>query len=251
MNISFFNGVSGMIAYQEEMNRISHNIANANTNGYKPLQSSFSELLYTHMAVNSPEEPWVGHGVKITEPLLDYTQGAPLQTGITLDFALNGDGFFAVERPNGNVEYTRNGAFNISIEGSKAYLVMVGDGSHVLDSRGRHIELTRESKNDPYDLSALKDQIGIYDFSNPYALEPTGGTCYKETDASGEAETIRIGRNRNGRSYQLLSGALEQSAVNLADEMVDVITAQKAFQFNAKMVQTADELEQIINNLRG
>ena len=160
MNISFYNGVSGMVAYQESMNRISHNIANSNTVGFKASRSTFSDLLYTKMAVNSEEEPLTGHGIKIEGSQLLYRQGPVIQTGNNLDFALMGDGFFAVERPDGSIEYTRNGAFDISIEGSKGFLV-TADGSHVLDARGKFIELERDSKDSPFDLSTLHEQLGI------------------------------------------------------------------------------------------
>lgn len=249
MNISFYNGVSGLVAYQESMNRISHNIANSNTVGFKASRSSFSDLLYTKMAVNSEEEPLTGHGVKIEDSQLIYRQGPVIQTGNSLDFALMGDGFFAVERPDGSIEYTRNGAFDISIEGSKGFLV-TADGSHVLDARGKSIELERNSKDSPFDLSDLHERLGIYDFPNPYGLEPSNGSCFRETETSGAGKAIRAGGNNSKRKYQIIQNALEQSGVELSDEMANVITAQKAFQFNAKMVQTADELEQIINNLR-
>ena len=249
MNISFYNGTSGMIAYQESLNRISHNIANANTLGYKPSRSSFRDLLYTRMAVNSPEEPLTGHGVRIEDDQLIYRQGALLQTGNTLDYALMGDGFFAVERPDGSVEYTRNGAFDISVEGESGYLV-TADGSYVLDGSGDRIELTRGEGEGPFDLEGLADRLGIYDFPNPYGLEPSSGSCFKETGSSGEAEAVTEEEAAEGRQYQVLSGALEQSAVELSDEMVQVIVSQRAFQMNARMVQTADELEQLVNNLR-
>ena len=173
-----------------------------------------------------------------------------LQSGEKLDFALMGDGFFAVKRPSGETEYTRAGAFDISIEGSKGYLV-TGDGSHVLDGRGRAIELTRETADGSFDLDDLKDKIGIYDFPNPYGLEHSSGVCFKETGSSGKAKAITQGKTTyEGRIYDLRQMALEQSAVELGDEMVNVITSQRAFQLNARMVQTADELEQVINNLR-
>ena len=249
MKISFYNGVSGMVAYQESLNRISHNIANSNTFGYKPSRSTFSDLLYTRMAVNSQEEPLTGHGVKIEDSRLIYRQGPVLQTENELDFALMGDGFFAVERPDGSVEYTRSGAFDISLEGGKGFLV-TADGSHVLDSRKRAIELPRDSSDGPFDLSGLSDQLGIFDFPNPYGLEPSSGNCFKETEISGAAKAVSAGKNDFDRTYQLVPNALERSAVEMADEMVNVITTQKAFQFNAKMVQTADQLEELINNLR-
>ena len=249
MNISFYNGASGLIAYQESLDRISHNIANTRTVGYKPSRSTFRDLLYTRMAVNSEEEPLTGHGVRIEDDQLIYRQGAVLQTGNSLDFALMGDGFFAVEHADGSVEYTRNGAFDISMEGNGGYLV-TSDGSYVLDGSGDRIELEREDGEGLFDLSGLQDEIGIYDFPNPYGLEHASGSCFQATATSGEAEAVSDGKSDFERSYRIMSGALEQSAVELSDEMVNVIITQKAFQFNAKMVQTADELEEIVNNLR-
>ena len=250
MKISFFNGVSGVMAFQEDMNRIAHNVANSGTVGYKPDRSTFSDLLYTRMAVNSEKEPLTGHGVRINDAQMIYKQGPVLQTGCTLDFALLGDGFFAVRTPKGDIEYTRNGSFDISIEGDKGYLV-TEDGSHVLGFAGRDIELERPSKDGMFNLEGLQMQIGIYDFANPYALEHATNSRFTPTDTSGEATAILPGRSSfDGRNYRLMDNALEQSAVELGDEMVNVITAQRAYQMNAKMIQTADELEQVINNLR-
>ncbi len=249
MKISFYNGVSGMIAYQEQLNQISQNVANSNTVGYKPNRATFDDLLYTKMAVNSENEPLTGHGVKFEDAQLIYRQGPVLQTENELDFALMGDGFFAVRRPNGNVEYTRKGSFDISVEGSKGFLV-TEDGSHVLDARGRAISLNRVSNGGPFDLSGLVDQLGIYDFPNPYGLEHSAGVCFKETAESGAAEAVRVGADKSGRTYQIVPNALEQSAVEMAEEMSNVITAQRAYQLNARMVQTADQLEDIVNNLR-
>lgn len=254
MKIAFYNGVSGMMSYQESMNRISHNVANSGTIGFKPDQSVFSDLLYTRMAVNTPEEPLTGHGVRIEDTRLVYRQGPVLQSGEKLDFAFMGDGFFAVQRPSGSIEYTRAGAFNISIEGEKGFLV-TEDGSHVLDAKGKHIELTRDPGSASFNLDDLKDKIGIYDFPNPFGLEHSTGVCFKETGSSGKATVIdQTKQNAKpaypGRIYDLRQMALEHSAVELGDEMVNVIVSQRAFQLNARMVQTADELEQVVNNLR-
>lgn len=250
MNISFHNGVSGMMAFQEDMNRLSHNVANAKTVGYKADRSTFSDLLYTKMAVNSEKEPLTGHGARILDSRLVYRQAPILQTASGLDFALVGDGFFALQRPNGSIEYTRNGSFDISLEGDIGTLVN-NDGSHVLDAEGQVIELTRDKDSGLFDLSGLKDRIGIYDFPNPYGLEHEAGTYFKVGENSGEPLAIVRGEeNFEGRKYQIMESALEQSGVELATEMVNVITTQRAFQFSAKIVQTADELEQLVNNLR-
>ena len=270
MNISFHNGVSGMLAYQEDMNQIAHNVANAGTVGYKPSRSVFQDLLYTRMAVNSEEEPLVGHGVRVADNHLVYRQGPLLQNGAGgLDFALVGDGFFAVELVDGSIQYTRNGSFNISIEpavddagapilkdGEPLYQGFLVDeeGNHVLDSEGKRIELPRLKGDDGlFDLKGLKDRLGIYDFPNPYGLEHQSGVRFTANEVSGEAVAIIKGTETgdyHGRSYSIIENALEQSAVELSTEMVDAIVSQRAFQINAKMVQTADELEQVINNLR-
>ena len=250
MNISFFNGASGLIASQEGMNIVSHNIANSNTVGFKASKSAFDDLLYTRMAVNSPEEPLVGHGVKFQDSRLIYKQGSVIQTGHTLDFGLMGDGLFALQLPDGSTQYTRNGAFDISIEGGTGYLVNAS-GYYVLDAQGRKIALTAGSQEGLFDLTDLKEKIGIYDFPNPYGLEQVSGNSFLKTDVSGEAVSVNNGAPANyDRKYQLVQYALEQSGVNLADEMVSVIVNKRAYQINARMVQTADELEQIVNNLR-
>lgn len=210
----------------------------------------FADLLYTRMAVNSEEEPLAGHGVRLADSRMIYKQGPVLQSGCTLDFALMGDGFFAVRRSDGSIQYTRNGAFDISTEGKKGFLV-TNDGSHVLDEKGKDIELEREEKDGLFDLEGLKDRIAIYDFPNPFGLEHANDSCFRPTEISGEAVLIEEGETvYPGRNYQVLQSAVEQSAVDLADEMVGVIMAQKSFQFSAKLVQTSDELEQVINNLR-
>lgn len=253
MNIAFYNGVSGMMAYQEDMNRISHNVANSSTFGFKPSRSTFHDLIYTRMAVNSEEEPLTGHGVRIGEGNLLYRQGPALQTGNTLDFALMGDGFFAVKRPDGDIEYTRNGAFQISLEGTQGFLT-TADGSHVLDGAGNPIQLTDTDGDGVFDTSDLESRLlaAIYDFPNPYGLEYSNDSCFTPTETSGEAQLVVLDgtSEQNGRIYRLQGGAVEQSAVEIADEMVNMIVTQKAFQLNAKMVQTADEIEQIVNNLR-
>ena len=249
MNISFYNGVSGMMAYQEGMDQISHNIANTNTAGYKPSRTAFDDLLYTRMAVNGEEDRLTGHGVRAAGSELIFRQGPVLQTGNALDCAILGEGFFSVERPDGSVEYTRSGAFDISVEGKKGYLV-TSDGSYVLDGKGKRIDLERDGDSGLFDLEGLSDRLGVYTFPNPYGLAPSSGSCFQETEASGEADDGRGRRRTEEKPYQLVSGALEQSGVDLADEMVNVMITQKAFQFNAKMVQTADQVEEIVNNLR-
>ncbi len=247
MNIAFYSGVSGLVAFQQDLDNLSHNMANVNTNGYKATRTNFSDLLYTQMDVNKEDKPLTGHGVKAADLDLMYSQGTPVSTNNQLDFALIGDGFFAVERGD-HTEYTRNGAFRISVEGKNGYLVS-SDGGYILDAKGKRIKLDRENKNSPLNLDSVREKIGVYQFENPYGLQQTENSCFLETATSGEAKALNAKKNAE-LPYNLVQNALESSNVDLAQEMVDVIITQKAFQFSAKMVQTADSVEEIVNNLR-
>lgn len=246
MNITFFNGVSGLIAFQEDMNALSHNMANVNTTGYKGTRTAFEDLLYTEMDLNG-ERPLTGHGTRVESLDLLLGQGTPRQTGRPLDLAIIGEGFFAVERA-GQVEYTRNGSFSISLEGrNKGYLV-TQDGAYVLNARGRRIELEKKDNSEVFDTSNLTELVGIYQFSNPYGLERTNMASFLETETSGAARASRPGRD--DLPYELVQSAVESSNVQLTDEMANLIVTQRAYQMSAKMVQTADALEEIVNNLR-
>lgn len=239
MNISFYNGASGLVAHQGAMEQVANNIANVNTVGFKPTRPEFDDLLYTQMYTNE-EKPMRGHGVKLSSADLLYGQGPIQQTGLALDFALMSDGFFAVENPDGERVYTRNGAFDISLEGKGGYLVD-DQGRYVLDSRGRHIEIPMK-EDGTFDLTGVKDLLGVFVFSNPYGLEPINNTVFRETEISGAAQ--------EAEEYLIRAQALEGSGVHLADEMTNMIVTQRAYQLSARIVRTADEMEEIVNNLR-
>lgn len=248
MNVAFYSGVSGLVAFQQDMDNLAHNMANVNTTGYKSTRTNFSDLLYTQMDVNAEEKPLTGHGVKAAGQDLLCTQGVMLPTSNELDFALMGDGFFAVEKDD-HTEYTRSGEFHISMEGKKNGYLVSSDGGYVLDAKGKRIKLTRKDKNSPLDVDGIKEKIGVYQFDNPYGLQQTENSCFLETDTSGEAEASNTKKNKD-LPYTIVQNALERSNVDLSQEMVDVIVTQKAFQFSARMVQTADTVEEIVNNLR-
>ncbi len=247
MNAAFYSGASGLVAFQQGMDQLAHNMANVNTTGYKATRTNFSDLLYTQMDVNAQEKPLTGHGVKTTGQDLICTQGITTPTSNQLDFALIGDGFFAVEKGD-HIEYTRNGAFHISVEGRSGYLVSSDDG-YVLDAKGKQIKLDRKNRNSPFELDSIREEIGVYQFENPYGLQQTENSCFLETEISGEAKASNAKRNAE-LPYTIVQNTLERSNVDLSQEMVDVIVTQKAFQFSAKMVQTADTVEEIVNNLR-
>lgn len=246
MNIAFYSGVSGMVAFQRDLDTTAHNIANSKTAGYKPGRSSFSDLMYSEMTVRKENADLQGHGVKNQAVDLILTQAGLNRTDQPLDFAIVGDGYFAVDRGGDEPEYTRNGAFKVSAEGKNGYLVSA-DGGYVLDSRGRQIKLEQLEGQAGYDISNVAESLGIYTFPNPHGLARADGSSFTITATSGDAKAI----NRTASSdYDLISGALEFSSVDIGDEMIHMIQAQRAFQMNSKIVQTADEIEEMINNLR-
>lgn len=252
MNIAFYSGVSGMTAFQRSMDVLSHNIANVNTNGFKPQVLAFNDALYREMDINNEEPELVGHGVIPLGTDLMMMQGNPVATERMLDFCIMGDGFFRVEMPDGGMEFTRNGAFKISVEGNKAYLA-TDKGGYVLDDRGKRIELKRQVDQagtvlKTYDQAEVASHVGIYQFPNPYGLQTVDGSSFLETANSGAASAVT--RKQVGDDFDLKQKYLETSSVDVGKSMVDVIMAQRSFQFNARVVQTADQIEEIVNTLR-
>lgn len=250
MNIPFYSSVSAMVSFQQDMDVLAHNMANVNTHGFKPSRTAFSDLLYTEMAINENKQ-LTGHGVKPIATDLDMTQGPLQTTGYPLDFAIEGDGFFALER-NGDRSYTRNGAFHISIEGNKGFLVN-GQGDYVLDASGKPVELKKiEGSNNSFEMEGIERQLGVYSCPNPYGLTQIDGSRFKESEKSGEVLVVKTKSNGKDKtqSFRVLSRALETSGVSVAQGMTDVMITQKAFQMNARMVQTADQLDEVISGLR-
>lgn len=263
MSIAFYSGIAGMKSFQERLNVTGNNMANVGTYGYKKQTASFSDLMYTRMNThkNYPETPagaaantdvnaisggpnadLIGHGVKIGSTEVMYGQAGFVSTDMPLDFAIEGDGLFAVEK-DGKREYTRNGAFDISLDGNKAYLV-TNDNARVLDANGRPITL--EIKNNLPVVAGLDKRLGVYNFSNPFGLSPANGSCFRETAVSGKG----VAQKANSTQNVVRQYTLENSSVDLGEEMVEMMTAQRAFQLNSKMVQTADQIDEMVNNLR-
>lgn len=247
MNIAFYTGRSGLRAYQNGINIAAQNITNANTTAYKYTTADFRELVYNQMDINANKglqtEQSVnqGHGVRVIDDSLQFTQGSLHYTGYELDFAIAGTGLFAVDRM-GEVQYTRDGTFDISIEDDGAYLV-TSDGAYVLDSNYERIQVPVD-ENELLDTDAIAPQLGVFNFENPYGLYRIDGQSFLPTEISGDPVV------NNPQEYEIKQQWVERSNVDLAKEMSDVIVLQKAYQFSAKVVQTADEVEDIVNNLR-
>jgi flagellar basal-body rod protein FlgG len=227
----FYTAKSGVKVFQTSLDITANNIANVNTEGYKAQSASFTDLMYTSA---QGADFLVGNGARLASTTLRAEQGGLEQDGEG-NVAIEGEGFFAIENAQGDTVYTRSGCFALSAEGNKISLVTT-DGGYVLDSNGRHITVASD------DLRAAVHQAGLYTFPNPDALAALGDSRYAETNASGKAV--------KDNASQIKESTLEMSNVDLASEMTRMMLAQRGVQFNLRMLQTADELEQVVNNLR-
>lgn len=243
----FYSAASGMTSQQTNLNSIANNVANISTTGFKPQQASFSSLLYEN--INGQSNPiQCGHGIRLGQLGIDFKQGQLFNTEMPLDCAILGEGFFAVEdQMNGTVTYTRDGNFQIQVDGKDRYLVN-SSGEYVLDPDGDRIELKEKitevngKKTGTGQLDLDQSGIGVWTFPNPYALNLIGGNRFEATEAAGEPEAVE--------NPAIQFGYLESSAVDMAKEMVKMIEASKAFSLNSRVLQTADELEKTVNQWR-
>lgn len=229
----FYSSKSGLLGQQSKLNIIANNIANTSTTGYKPQQSKFTALMYENVNGGGGNTIQAGNGTKAENGGVNFTQGELQNTGILMDCAIVGEGFFAVKnKVDGENYYTRDGQFQLSAEGSDTFIVN-SRGDYVLGEGQEKIDV-----KEGFDIS----KIGIFKFDNKYGLTPAGGGQYKVTEASGEATSME--------GAVVKSGYLESSAVRVSEEMVKMIEASKGFSFNAKLIQVADEMEKTINQLR-
>jgi flagellar basal-body rod protein FlgG len=229
----FYTATSGLISQQTNLDIVANNMANSATTGFKPQHAAFSSLLHERINGGAANQISMGHGVKVQKTDIDFTQGTLNNTNMTYDYAILGDGFFALENGDDRkIFYSRDGSFKLKIEGSRSFLTDAR-GNYVLDSKEKRIEV-----GDKYNY---KD-IGVFTFPNSYGLEQTAGNGFIATDLSGRPESVK--------EPDVKQGYLENSSVSVSLEMVKMIEASKGFSFNSKIVQTADEMEKTINQLR-
>lgn len=265
---SLWTAASGMIGRQTDLDVIANNLSNISTTGYKTQQANFKSLIYQNMQKRSttttgeakPVGAQVGLGTRVGSISSDFTQGPLLESNGEFDFAIQGKGFFMVQLNDGTTAYTRNGHFIMAITETGLALTD-SEGNAVLDTDGNPITLPATYR--PADISvdlfgnmAYPDernnpqyigiQIGLAYFPNPGGLDKIGGTNYAQSEASGEA-TIYTATDLNSK---IVSGRLEGSNVQAADEMVNMIIAQRAYEMNSKAIQASDEMLQQANNLR-
>jgi flagellar basal-body rod protein FlgG len=249
-----------MTAQQLNMDVISNNLANVNTAGFKKSRADFQDLLYQVSraagteSVNGDEVPTgiqVGLGTRSAAVQKIFTTGDLQQTGNDLDLAIEGNGFFRVLMPDGEEAYTRSGAFKKDGTGR----MVTSDGyplepQIVIPENATRLSITEDGAVNVYlDGEAEPNQIGTIElttFSNPAGLEAIGRNLLLETPASGAPVDGIPGQEGFGA---LAQGFLEGSNVNIMEEMVGMITTQRAYEINSKAIQTSDQMLQMVNNL--
>jgi flagellar basal-body rod protein FlgG len=257
---ALYTAASGMEAQQLNIDTIAHNLANINTSGFKQRKTQFQDLLYQNernagtsntASTEIPVGLQIGLGTKPVATQMIFTQGDYASTKNWSDMVIEGQGFFQIRQPNGQLAYTRSGNFHVNREGS----IVTSDGD-LLDPQitipQDQLGVTIGSDGTVSVIQAGQTQpqqvgrIEIAMFQNPAGLQSIGKNLLLPTDASGEAITGTPGEDGLGT---LLSGFVEQSNVSVVEEMVNMIVSQRAYEANSKVIRTADEMFSQANNI--
>ncbi|MCG3198955.1 MAG: flagellar basal-body rod protein FlgG [Candidatus Omnitrophica bacterium] len=258
---SLFTAASGMNGQQFFIDVIANNLANVNTNGFKKVRVDFQDLLYqtirpagssTDQNTRVPSGIQVGHGSRVADTQRIYTQGNFRLTENPLDLVIEGDGFFRLQLADGTDVYTRDGSFTLDENGqlvnSDGYLVQPNitipeDATEIAVGRDGTVSVKVAGQTDSQDVG----QILLTDFINPAGLKAIGQNLFTETTASGPPIESTPGQEGLG---EISSGFLESSNVSVVEELVQLIIGQRAYEVNAKVVQTSDEMLQTANNVK-
>ncbi len=273
---SLWTAASGMRAQQVNVDTIANNVANINTIGYKSQQASFKSLLYQNLQSKStnnageekPVAAEVGLGSRVAAITSTFTNGNLQATENPFCMALEGDGFFQIRTAGGELQYTRDGGFIVSPV-AQGNMLCTTDGNAVLDAYGNQIILPNtqvatdlvvnedgtiafpDATGNPAiltDANGRPVRFGIYQFNNPAGLAKEGSNNFSVTVASGAA--VAENGNATVQQTRVHQYYTEASNVDVAEEMVNLIVAQRAYEMNSKAIQTSDEMMQQANNLR-
>ncbi|MCB0410984.1 MAG: flagellar basal-body rod protein FlgG [Bdellovibrionales bacterium] len=259
---SLTTAATGMTAQQTNMDVIANNIANANSVGFRSESVEFEDLMYqtikepgaiTGEGAVAPTGVQVGLGVKTHSTVKDFDQGAAKVTQNPFDMEIEGSGFFPVQLPSGQIAYTRDGAFTKGPDGRlqdkngnilQPEIAVPPEATGIdIAADGQVSIITADNINQPQNIG----QITLVGFVNPAGLRSMGKNLYMPSNSSGLPQQSNPGQNGLGTIAQ---GQLETSNVNIVDEMVNMISAQRAFETNSKVIQASDQMLQQINSLR-
>jgi len=254
---SLWTGASGMIGQQANIDTISNNLANVNTHGYKKQRADFEDLIYQTVKVAGtpatedtvvPVGIQMGHGVKLADTQRVFSQGSLQQTDVGTDMAIAGEGFFKIQMYDGSTAYTRNGNFKIDSSGrmvnSNGYWLLpdivmpelfLPDTINITQDGRVSVKVPRDGEQVELDVG----RIELFRFANPAGLTAAGENLFKVSQASGDAISGRPGYEGMGSIQHKF---LEMSNVAVVQEMVNLIVAQRAYEFNSRTIQTSDNM---------
>jgi len=244
---------TGLEAQQTQLDAITHNLANTATNGFKRSRVVFEDLLYQNLRqagapssqqTQLPTGLQLGTGVRSVATARNFSQGGLNQTGNNLDLAINGQGFFQVQMPDGTAAYTRDGSLQVDAQGqlvnSSGYplvpaITIPANTQTLTIGRDGTVSAQVAGVTAPQQVG----QIQLTNFMNPAGLDPRGGNLFAETPASGNPQTANPGSTGLGVINQ---GYTENSNVNVVEELVAMIQTQRAYEINSKAIQTSDQM---------
>jgi flagellar basal-body rod protein FlgG len=252
---------SGMSAQELNIEVISNNIANINTTAFKKNKPQFQDLMYQQVSVSpinsqsstavSGNTLQIGNGVQPTSTEKIFNQGDMTQTNNQLDLAISGQGFFQVKKPDGTYAYTRDGSFKVDSEGkivtSSGYYL---DPGVTIDENTLSVTIAKDGSVQATKVGGTTSTAGNIElarFMNPGGLKSLGDNLYEQTEASG---TPIIGTPNTSSFGSVSQGYLEASNVDIVEEMISMISAQRAYEINSKTVQTVEQMMQMANNLK-
>lgn len=258
---SLWTSATGMQAQTINIDVISNNLANVSTSGFKKSRAEFQDLLYETLQppgssssqdTEVPSGVQLGHGTRPSAVLKIFTQGSLENTTNELDLAIEGDGFFQIMLPNGETAYTRAGEFKLDSEGRivtadgfalEPELTIPTDAKSITVGMDGTVSVLQAGDATPSEIGSIE----LARFVNPSGLISMGKNLFLTSNASGDNITGTAGEDGFGT---LAQGFLEMSNVSVVDEMVNMITAQRAYEVNSKAIQTADEMLQTANNVK-
>lgn len=259
---ALYSAASGMNAQQTNVDTIAHNLANANTNGFKMRRTQFQDLLYQSLVqpgaaagsqTTVPSGLQVGLGTRPAANEMIFAQGNFTQTDNPLDVVIQGKGFFQVRRPTGELAYTRAGGFQLDRDGNlvtaegdplEPQITVPAQAQAVTIAADGTVSYTQPGQT----ASQVAGQIQLANFANPAGLNSIGKNLFLPTDASGDP-TVGNPGGQEGIGT-LMQGYVEGSNVSVVEEFINMIISQRAYEANAKVVKAADEMYQQVNNIR-
>jgi flagellar basal-body rod protein FlgG len=258
---AFSTAATGMTAQQTMVDVIANNLANVNTIGFKRSQTDFQDLLYIKLresgaevasGIKTPGGLEVGSGVRVASTVKVFSPGEFQNTGRKLDIAIRGDGFLQVTLPNGDIRYTRDGALQLNANGqlvtTTGYFI---EPAITIATDAVSIDIGKDGSVNVTDAAGTSSVVGtiqLVRFPNPSGLSNEGDNLLAETEASGTATTGTAGEGGFGT---IQSGFLEKSNVQMVTELVNLITAQRAYEINSRAIKAGDDMLKTANNMVG